>query len=316
MEQRRLRLGDILDDYCPRERRVTNHAVVAMIEEDVKQTRCTTCDAEHAYKGARVPKRRKKETPAALYKEVLAGMPEVEEAPLLAAALPAAAVAATVTCRLWSPPSWPRRSTSPRRVQPPSKNRRHRRPPRAAAPVTESIPQPEAAEPVRRRYRAAVRRARGRWPGPPPADSRNPSACRRPERRPSDSGLHRPSCAGPGKRTRWLPRRPRCASAWRQCRRERQWAGQRVRSRSSGNRRPTAVHGSRATGRGQGQGRQADGQSGRPGLPQRHRQREWRTATSEAAVPEDSQPSRRLPSALSRSSPRFLLPPPTVPCLI
>ena len=29
MEQRRLRLGDILDDYCPRERRVTNHAIVA-----------------------------------------------------------------------------------------------------------------------------------------------------------------------------------------------------------------------------------------------------------------------------------------------
>lgn len=92
MEQRRLRLGDILDDYCPRERRVTNHAVVAMIEEDVKQTRCTTCDAEHAYKGARVPKRRKKETPSALYKEVLAGMPEVEDAPVLAAPLPAVAI--------------------------------------------------------------------------------------------------------------------------------------------------------------------------------------------------------------------------------
>ena len=73
MEQRRLRLGDILDDYCPRERRLTNHAVVAMIEEDVKQTRCTTCDAEHAYKGGKVPRRRKKETTAALYKEVLAG---------------------------------------------------------------------------------------------------------------------------------------------------------------------------------------------------------------------------------------------------
>lgn len=92
MEQRRLRLGDILDDYCPRERRVTNHAVVAMIEEDVKQTRCTTCDAEHAYKGARVPKRRKKETPSALYKEVLAGMPDVEDAPVLAGTLPVAAV--------------------------------------------------------------------------------------------------------------------------------------------------------------------------------------------------------------------------------
>src|SRR4051794_24328138 len=84
MEQRRLRLGDILDDYCPRERRVTNHAVVAMIEDTVKQTRCTTCDAEHVYKGGKVPRRRKKESPAALYKEVLAGMPETENAPVLA----------------------------------------------------------------------------------------------------------------------------------------------------------------------------------------------------------------------------------------
>src|SRR3954447_7011724 len=73
MEQRRLRLGDILDDYCPRERRLTNHAIVAMIEEDIKQTRCMTCDAEHAYKGGKLPKRRKKESAAALYKEVLAG---------------------------------------------------------------------------------------------------------------------------------------------------------------------------------------------------------------------------------------------------
>ena len=71
MQQRQLRLGDILDDYCPRERRVTNHAVVAMLGNDVKQTRCTTCDAEHPYKGGKVPKRRKKETPTALYKEVL-----------------------------------------------------------------------------------------------------------------------------------------------------------------------------------------------------------------------------------------------------
>jgi hypothetical protein len=66
-QQRQLRLGDILDDYCPRERRVTNHAVVAMIGADVKQTRCTTCDAEHEYKHAKVPRqRRKPDTPAAL----------------------------------------------------------------------------------------------------------------------------------------------------------------------------------------------------------------------------------------------------------
>lgn len=94
MEQRPLRLGDILDDYCPRERRVTNHAVVAMIDDDVRQTRCTTCDAEHVYKGGKAPKRRKKETPDALFNEVLAGMPEVEPAPTLAVAhVPAALVA-------------------------------------------------------------------------------------------------------------------------------------------------------------------------------------------------------------------------------
>jgi hypothetical protein len=78
MEQRRPRLGDILDDYCPRERRITNHAVVAMIDDEVKQTRCVTCDAEHVYKGAKVPsRRRRKDAPAALYNQVLAGLPEV-----------------------------------------------------------------------------------------------------------------------------------------------------------------------------------------------------------------------------------------------
>lgn len=66
MQQRRPRLGDILDDYCPRERRITNHAIVAMIDDKVKQTRCTTCDADHEYKQARIPPpRRKKETLAA-----------------------------------------------------------------------------------------------------------------------------------------------------------------------------------------------------------------------------------------------------------
>jgi hypothetical protein len=77
MQQRQLRLGDILDDYCPRERRVTNHVVVAMVGEDVKQTRCTTCEAEHEYKHAKVPRQRRKgETPAALYSQALANGPK------------------------------------------------------------------------------------------------------------------------------------------------------------------------------------------------------------------------------------------------
>ena len=80
MQQRQLRLGDILDDYCPRERRVTNHAVVAMIGAEVKQTRCTTCDSEHEYKQAKMPRlRRKTQTPAALAAQGLAGVPKLHE---------------------------------------------------------------------------------------------------------------------------------------------------------------------------------------------------------------------------------------------
>ncbi len=77
MQQRQLRLGDILDDYCPRERRLTNHAVVAMVGDTVKQTRCTTCDTEHEYKHAKVPRqRRTNDAPAALYAQVAAGAPK------------------------------------------------------------------------------------------------------------------------------------------------------------------------------------------------------------------------------------------------
>jgi translation initiation factor IF-2 len=64
MQQRRVRLGDILDDYCPRERRITNHAVVAMIDDQVKQTRCTTCQSDHEYKGAKIPPARRKKSGA------------------------------------------------------------------------------------------------------------------------------------------------------------------------------------------------------------------------------------------------------------
>ena len=48
-----------------------------MVGDDVKQTRCTTCDAEHEYKHAKVPRQRKKsEAPAALYAQALAGGPK------------------------------------------------------------------------------------------------------------------------------------------------------------------------------------------------------------------------------------------------
>ena len=72
MQQRQLRLGDIVDDYCPRERRLANHTIVAMVGDDIRLTRCTTCDTEHPYKGGKVPRLRKKKTSVeAAYDEVL-----------------------------------------------------------------------------------------------------------------------------------------------------------------------------------------------------------------------------------------------------
>ena len=66
MEQHHARLGDVLDDYCTRERRVTNHAVVAIVGDEIKLARCTTCDTEHPYRSARVPPRRQTKLVAAL----------------------------------------------------------------------------------------------------------------------------------------------------------------------------------------------------------------------------------------------------------
>ena len=83
MQQRQLRLGDILDDYCPRERRLTNHVVVAMIGADVKQTRCSTCEAEHEYKQAKLPRLRRKVDAAAALAAPLAGAaPKLHETPI------------------------------------------------------------------------------------------------------------------------------------------------------------------------------------------------------------------------------------------
>ena len=60
MQPRRLRLGDVVDDYCPRERRLSNHVIVAIVDDTIKQTRCATCDFEHPYKDGKLPARRAK----------------------------------------------------------------------------------------------------------------------------------------------------------------------------------------------------------------------------------------------------------------
>ena len=93
MPQRELRLGDTVDDYCPRERRITDHAVVAMIEDQVRQTRCTTCEAEHVYKAAQVPAARMKKAQLKPPQDARPPYPpaRVEDARATAGAVPASA---------------------------------------------------------------------------------------------------------------------------------------------------------------------------------------------------------------------------------
>jgi uncharacterized membrane protein YgcG len=64
MEQRPLRVGDNVDDYCPRERRITNHVIVALVGSAIRQTRCSACETEHVFKAGTQPRPRKKEEPA------------------------------------------------------------------------------------------------------------------------------------------------------------------------------------------------------------------------------------------------------------
>jgi hypothetical protein len=89
MQSRRLRLGDVVDDYCPRERRLSNHVIVAMIDDTIKQTRCSTCDFEHPFKDGKVPARRaRKDSTAALVQQVLEESPDAPP-PVLIAPSPA-----------------------------------------------------------------------------------------------------------------------------------------------------------------------------------------------------------------------------------
>jgi hypothetical protein len=93
MQPRRLRLGDVVDDYCSRCRLLSNHAIAAIVDDAIKQTRCSTCDFEHPYKDGKLPVRRtKKDGTSALYKQVLDnvtdGVPDDQPAAVATPAAP------------------------------------------------------------------------------------------------------------------------------------------------------------------------------------------------------------------------------------
>jgi DNA-directed RNA polymerase subunit M/transcription elongation factor TFIIS len=78
MADRPLRLGDVIDDYCPRCRLLLNHDIASLSDGQVAKVTCRTCYNTHDYRNAQVPTRRKvtkKDDKKSLMDQVLAGMP-------------------------------------------------------------------------------------------------------------------------------------------------------------------------------------------------------------------------------------------------
>jgi hypothetical protein len=93
------RLGDDIDDYCVRCKRVMNHAVVSVMNGEAAKVRCRTCHSDHDYRHEQAPPPKVDARKAALYNEVLkkvdpdAPAVDGEEAAVPEAAVPEAAAA-------------------------------------------------------------------------------------------------------------------------------------------------------------------------------------------------------------------------------
>jgi hypothetical protein len=76
LPERPLRLGDVLDDYCPRCRLLLNHDVASLLNGAVAKVTCRTCFNTHDYKQGQVPPKRsvKKKETQKLMDQVLASM--------------------------------------------------------------------------------------------------------------------------------------------------------------------------------------------------------------------------------------------------
>ena len=87
------RLGDVIDDHCIKCRRITNHAIVSIVENQAAKVRCRTCYHDHDYRHEQAPptkkelKRAEAEAQAAL--AAAAGADSPEPSPIDDAAEPA-----------------------------------------------------------------------------------------------------------------------------------------------------------------------------------------------------------------------------------
>lgn len=53
------RLGDVIDDFCIKCRRLTNHSIVSVVEAQAAKVRCRTCYHDHDYRHEQAPPSKK-----------------------------------------------------------------------------------------------------------------------------------------------------------------------------------------------------------------------------------------------------------------
>ncbi len=65
------RLGDDIDDFCVRCKRIMNHAIVSVLNNEPAKVRCRTCHNDHDYRHEQAPPPKVDLRKDALFSEVL-----------------------------------------------------------------------------------------------------------------------------------------------------------------------------------------------------------------------------------------------------
>jgi hypothetical protein len=68
---RDIRLGDDIDDFCVRCKRIMNHNVVSVLNGQAAKVRCRTCHSDHDFRHEQAPPPKVDARKAALFNEVL-----------------------------------------------------------------------------------------------------------------------------------------------------------------------------------------------------------------------------------------------------
>jgi hypothetical protein len=79
---REVRLGDDIDDYCVRCKRIMNHAVVSVMNAEPAKVRCRTCHSDHDYRREQPPPPKVDLRKQALFNEVLKKVDPEEAVPV------------------------------------------------------------------------------------------------------------------------------------------------------------------------------------------------------------------------------------------